>query len=238
MLQFQTVTASAAKFEMPLPAAPALAALRGRRISIRSRIIVWVFTARRIAGLNQADFQHESGFDRAETGDGTAHAAQVAGLFREHNRALIAFLASRLDSVAEAQEVAQEAYVRLLRLEHPEQVGFLRAYLFRIASNLAVDRLRQRNVRADAAEEELFEEWLDAPIPERRALAIDRLRLVREALRELPRKTSAAFVMHAIDGQGFDAIARSMKLTERMVRYHVARAMAHCRAHLDAQEDA
>jgi len=28
-----------------------------------------------------------------------------------------------------------------------------------------------------------------------------------------------------------------MKLTERMVRYHVARAMAHCRARLDAQED-
>jgi RNA polymerase sigma-70 factor (ECF subfamily) len=139
--------------------------------------------------------------------------------------------------MAEAQEVAQEAYVRLLRLEHPEQVGFLRAYLFRIASNLAVDRLRARSVRADAAEDELFEEWLDTPVPERRALAVDQLRLVREALRELPRKTSAAFVMHAIEGKGFDAIARTMKLTERMVRYHVARAMAHCRARLDAQED-
>jgi RNA polymerase sigma factor (sigma-70 family) len=187
--------------------------------------------------LNQADFQHESSSEHPQNTGDAAHAAQVAGLFREHNRALIAFLASRLDSVAEAQEVAQEAYVRLLRLENPEQVGFLRAYLFRIASNLAVDRLRQRNVRSDAAEEELFEEWLDTPVPERRALAVDQLRLVREALRELPRKTSAAFVMHAIEGRGFDAIARTMKLTERMVRYHVARAMAHCRARLDEQEN-
>jgi len=188
-------------------------------------------------GLSQADFQHESERERPRADEAAAHAAQVANLFREHNRALIAFLSSRLDSMAEAQEVAQEAYVRLLRLEHPEQVGFLRAYLFRIASNLAVDRLRARSVRADAAEDELFEEWLDTPMPERRALAVDQLRLVREALRELPRKTSAAFVMHAIEGKGFDAIARTMKLTERMVRYHVARAMAHCRAHLDAQED-
>lgn len=186
--------------------------------------------------LSQADFQHESEREPLHEAGGGTHAAQVVGLFREHNRALIAFLSSRLDSLAEAQEVAQEAYVRLLRLEHPEQVGFLRAYLFRIASNLAVDRLRQRNVRAEAAEEELFEQWLDTPVPERRALAVDQLRLVREALRELPRKTSAAFVMHAIEGQGFDAIARTMKLTERMVRYHVARAMAHCRARLDAQE--
>ena len=185
--------------------------------------------------MNPANFQHES--ERGRESGGEAHAAQVACLFREHNRALIAFLSSRLDSMAEAQEVAQEAYVRLLRLEHPEQVGFLRAYLFRIASNLAINRLRARSVRADAAEDELFEEWLDTPAPERRALAVDQLRLVREALRELPRKTSAAFVMHAIEGKGFDAIARTMKLTERMVRYHVARAMAHCRAHLDAQEE-
>ena len=131
--------------------------------------------------MNPANFQHES--ERGRESGGEAHAAQVACLFREHNRALIAFLSSRLDSMAEAQEVAQEAYVRLLRLEHPEQVGFLRAYLFRIASNLAIDRLRARSVRADAAEDELFEEWLDTPAPERRALAVDQLRLVREALR-------------------------------------------------------
>lgn len=185
--------------------------------------------------MNPGNFQHET--EHRDAGSGEAHAAQVASLFREHNRALIAFLSSRLDSAAEAQEVAQEAYVRLLRLEHPEQVGFLRAYLFRIASNLAIDRLRQRNVRAETAEEEVFEEWLEAPVPERRALAVDQLRLVREALRELPRKTSAAFVMHVIEGRDFDAIARTMKLTERMVRYHVARAMAHCRARLDAQEE-
>ncbi|MBO9664772.1 RNA polymerase sigma factor [Dokdonella sp.] len=191
--------------------------------------------------VNPATSQPELERARPAAGADAAHAAQVARLFSEHNRTLIAFLSSRLDSVAEAQEVAQEAYVRLLRLEHPEQVGFLRAYLFRIASNLAVDRLRQRNARADTDQDEpladLFEEWLAAPAPERRALAADQLRIVREALRELPRKTSAAFVMHAIEGCGFDVIAQTMQLSERMVRYHVARAMAHCRERLDAEEN-
>jgi RNA polymerase sigma factor (sigma-70 family) len=186
--------------------------------------------------LIEPDRQHEVE-SAPPASPAAAHAAEVAGLFREHNRTLIAFLRSRLDSLAEAQEIAQEAYVRLLRLERPEQVGFLRAYLFRIAQNLVVDRLRQRSVRDQAPDEELFAEWLETPAPERRALAADQLRSVREALRELPRKTAAAFVLHVIEGRDFAAIARSMHLTERMVRYHVARALAHCRARLDAEEE-
>ena len=74
---------------------------------------------------------------------------RIADLFREHNRALVAFLQCRLHSLSDAQEVAQEAYVRLVTMDKPEQVDSLRAYLFRIASNLAVDRLRARQVRAD-----------------------------------------------------------------------------------------
>ena len=188
--------------------------------------------------LTSTERQNEIAQDRIEPSDAASpHAAQVAGLFREHNRTLIAFLSSRLDSLAEAQEVAQEAYARLLRLEHPEQVGFLRAYLFRIASNLAVDRLRMRHVRAETPGDEAIEDCFETPAPERRVLAADQLRVVREALRELPPKTSAAFVMHIIEGRDFAIIAREMKLTERMVRYHVARALAHCRARVDAWEE-
>jgi DNA-directed RNA polymerase specialized sigma24 family protein len=46
-----------------------------------------------------------------------ARAAEISQLFREHNRALVLFLASRLKDMQAAREVAQEAYVRLLQLE-------------------------------------------------------------------------------------------------------------------------
>jgi RNA polymerase sigma-70 factor (ECF subfamily) len=55
-------------------------------------------------------------------------------------------------------------------------------------------------------------------------------------LRELPAKTARAFVMHVIDGREISAIARAMKISERMVRYHVAHALAHCRARVDEPE--
>lgn len=165
-----------------------------------------------------------------------AHALRIAELFREHNRVLVAFLQSRLHSLSDAQEVAQEAYVRLVTLARPEQVDSLRAYLFRIAANLAVDRLRMRKVRNDHPIELPEEELHVAPLPERHAIAARQLHEVHKALRELPAKTGRAFVMHVIDGCDIGAIARAMKISERMVRYHVANALAHCRARVDELE--
>lgn len=170
-----------------------------------------------------------------------AHAERVAALYREHNRALIAYLQCRLNSLSDAQELAQEAYLRMLTLEHPEQVDSLRAYLFRIATNLAMDRLRTRKVRNETGQndmpiEHVAEDLHLAPVPERHVSAIEQFRGLRRALRELPAKTSQAFVMHAIEGRDFRVIAQAMKLSERMVRYHVANALAHCRARADEPE--
>lgn len=165
-----------------------------------------------------------------------AFAMRIADLFRDHNRALVAFLQCRLHSMSDAQEVAQEAYVRLVTMERPEQVDSLRAYLFRIASNLAVDRLRARQVRADHPLDAPDEDLHLAPIPERHVHATGQLQQLHKALRELPAKTGRAFVMHVIDGCEISAIARAMKISERMVRYHVAHALAHCRARVDEPE--
>ena len=164
------------------------------------------------------------------------NAKRVAELFREHNRALVAFLQCRLGSLSDAQEVAQEAYVRLVTHERLEQVDSLRAFLYRVASNLAVDRLRMRQVRNDHPIEMPSEDLHLAPVPERHVAASEQLHTLRQALRELPSKTSRAFVMHVIDGSDIGVIARAMKISERMVRYHVANALAHCRARVDEPE--
>jgi len=161
------------------------------------------------------------------------NAADMAVLFREYNRALVAFLQCRLGSLADAQEVAQETWLRMLALERPEQIDSPRAFLFRIAGNLAIDRLRMRKLRDAPSVEEIPEpahELHLAPVPERHAMAFGQWRELQSALRELPGKTSRAFVLYAIEGRDFEAIAQTMKLSARMVRYHVTRALAHCRA--------
>ena len=166
----------------------------------------------------------------------SAHVSDIEKLFRDHNRALIAFLQCRLNSLSDAQEVAQEAYLRMLTMDNREEVDSLRGYLFKVAGNLAIDRLRKRKVRGDFAIVHAQGEPVDEQSPDHHAMAVEQVAGLRHALRELPTKASQAFVMHVIEGRDFGSVAQTMKLSERMVRYHVANALAHCRARVDEKE--
>jgi len=156
------------------------------------------------------------------------HAEKVAALYREHHGALVAFLQCRLNSRADAQEIAQEVYVKLLAMSGMAHIDSPRAFLFRMATNLSVDYLRKRAVRSGQPREPQDEDWQAAPLPEQHAWAAQQWKRVQAALRELPAKTSRAFVLHVVEGRDFATVAREMKLSERMVRYHVSHALAHC----------
>jgi RNA polymerase sigma-70 factor (ECF subfamily) len=179
------------------------------------------------------------------TGQGDAHngaaqpedrarAERVERLFREHNEALIRFLQARLGSFQEAREVAQEAYVRLLSLDEPEAVGYLRAFLFKTASNLAIDRRRRRIMDSRAMELPLFREFADARTPERQVAGTQQVERLTRLLAAMPVKCRQAFVLNRFDGMDVASISRELGLSERMVQKYIARALLYCRAGVDA----
>lgn len=157
----------------------------------------------------------------------------IERLFREHNEALIRFLLPRLRSRQAALEVAQEAYVRLLSLDQPGAVSYLRSFLFKTAANLAVDWLRRDHVHSRAMETPLFREFTDNRTPERAAAGAQEVKQLGELLMALPPKCRQAFVLNRFHGMEFSAVAAQMKLSERMVRTYVVRALLHCRANLE-----
>ena len=63
----------------------------------------------------------------------------VGQLFEEQSTPLLRYLAARFGNVDEAREVAQEAWLRMFRLDTPEQLDNPKAFLFQTASNLAID---------------------------------------------------------------------------------------------------
>lgn len=171
----------------------------------------------------------------AAAGSSPERADLIARLFREQNETLIRFLALRLRSQQEAKEVAQEAYVRLLKLDQPGAVSFLRAFLFKTAANLAVDRIRrEQTARRIARETGFFEELGSGPGPEQSANDAQELELAERLIDELPAKCRRAFLLHKVYGLDFPDIAKQMGLGERMVRTYVVRALLYCRAGLDA----
>lgn len=162
----------------------------------------------------------------------------VGRLFREHNRALVSFLRAKLHNDHEAREVAQEAYVRLLQLDSPGVVSFLQAYLFKIAANIAVDRIRHQVVRDRTMNETaaVFEEADESSSPERGLLAREELRRISAAMQSLPSKCREAFAMHVLQDRPLGEVAAEMNLSKRMVRYYIVRGLAVCKGVRDGNE--
>lgn len=158
-------------------------------------------------------------------------------LMKEFNQALVRMLQLRLGSYEDAREIAQEAYAKLLVVGNDKVVSYHRAYLFRIAQNLATDLLRKR-AYMELPESDDLGLWRDpAANPERSARVaqiVDRLPAI---LAELPHNCTEAFRLVRIKQLSFAEAATRMGLTERMVRIHVARALAYCQQYLDGITD-
>src|SRR3546814_2549846 len=77
----------------------------------------------------------------------TIHARTVDALYRSHHRPLVCYLRARLPSHEDAEELAQEAFARVLALDDMSCIENLEGYLFCVATNLVMERARRRHVR-------------------------------------------------------------------------------------------
>lgn len=155
--------------------------------------------------------------------------------FRENYADLLRFLTRRTGDATRAADVAQDTYVRLatlsptaLRVDNP------RAYVYRVAGNLAIDtQRRERRIAHDFTFVEAAEAVPDpSPTPEAAALARERLRLLEAALGELPFKPRLALLLNRVEGRTFAEIAAELGVSESMVAKYIARALRHCRDRL------
>jgi RNA polymerase sigma factor (sigma-70 family) len=190
--------------------------------------------------MEEADQQQPMSCDEVES-HVESTAAVVSELFREHNRVLVGYLRSRLGSLQEAKEVAQEAYVRVLQLHEPGAPGLLRAYLFKTAANLAVDRLRHRRVRQRSEEQpQLFEELNttsgDLDDPAEQLLAREQADQLLRFLQELPTKCQQVMNLHRFEGISQRDVAVRLGISERMVRRYVTYAMVFCHLRLEGMK--
>lgn len=167
---------------------------------------------------------------------GDASRTTLSQLFREHNRMLVAFLIGRLHSVHEAREVAQEAYVRLLQLKQPSTPSMLRAYLFKTATHLAIDRLRHRAVQRSHQGAELLRGLggdRGSGDPAVQLEAREQSLQLLGFLEELPGKCRQVFDLHRIQELTQPEVGARLGLSDRMVRRYVTYAMVYCRLRLD-----
>ena len=177
---------------------------------------------------NEAENEIGSAEKPPPDSDTRARAEEVSRLFREHNRALVNFVLTRVANEQEAKEIAQEAYVRLLQLDQTVAVSYLRWYLFKIAKHIATDRYRQHRIRTRLDQQDIFLDLDLASPTENSVMAADELARLMSALKELPAKTQKAFLLHKLRGLSTLEVAAHLDITDRMVRFHLKKALSYC----------
>lgn len=149
-------------------------------------------------------------------------------------------LARRFGSPLLAEEVVQETWLKLRLARGGPEVTKPRAYLFRIATNLALDHLRAERARNHHVGEQPESEPA-APAgcaPDALLDAHQRLDLVREAVAELPPRCRQVFELHKFDELSHLEIAERLGISRNMVEKHVIRGLSHCRQRVSAAVDA
>ena len=160
----------------------------------------------------------------------------VSRLSRLYGAQLQRFLERMLGSKDVAEDVAQEAYLKLYRLSRPDEVMSPRAFLFDVATKLAINRLRE--ARAEAAVAGAQVEMNDVPDesarPDRRAVLDEAMQRLTRIIEELQPSLRQVFVMRFVTQLPRQEIADQLHISIGAVEQRLTRALTHCRQRLAA----
>lgn len=224
---------------MQQPLAVAWDARRDARPSARApRWLPWrpwrFFALRsdRVTG-DQATPQSAQAQDYSADATPSDPARGFEAFYRQHERAIFGYLWRMTGDEQTANDLTQETFFRAWR-QFQKLLGYERpeAWLFRVASNLALNERRHQRVAGPAAslhDAQRADGDHAAQFAERTALA--------NALAGLPAQQRAAFILREIYGQSCDEIAETLGLSRAAAKMTLSRARARLRA-LYLKEDA
>ena len=174
-----------------------------------------------------ADPVRDALIERARKGDPRA----FDELARGEERALYRHAARIVGPGADAEDVVQDAFLSAWRSIRSFEGTSFRAWLFRIVTNRALDKVRSRKRRAELPLEPADDEevtWAEpaAPGPELVDLAASReaLVVVEEALATIPEEQRAALLLRDVEGFAYEEIAMMTSVEIGTVKSRIHRA--------------
>jgi RNA polymerase sigma-70 factor (ECF subfamily) len=160
-----------------------------------------------------------------------ASAAVLASLDRQYRRVLMSYFCRRVSSAAEAEDLTQDVFERVLLTMQAGPIGNAEALLFRIAVNLLRDRARRLRTRGPTQpfhSEEMadFAEVLAADLsPERVVIGERTLQEVDAILRGLGERTRAVFYLHRLERLKVREIANVYGMSVSAIEKQLAKAL-------------
>ena len=180
---------------------------------------------------------------RTKDGDEEAFAALV----QNYQNRLVAVFYHMLRDQESAEDLAQEAFLRIYRSRHSYQpTAKFSTWLFRIAGNLASNSRRSKGRRREVPlnirdsgplgprpEEQLIAEK-SGMMPNRQLARREVQAMVQDALKELNDRQRMALLLHKFEGMSYADIGESMEMSPAAVKSLLSRARENLRGKLEA----
>lgn len=162
---------------------------------------------------------------------------ELAACFAEYRAEIFRFLLRVVECEHTAQDLTQDTYLRLIDHRQEQEIANPRAYIYRIANNLALDHLRAQKRRGpilDHAElPENFGDENSTANPQTILLNQQQLALLNKAIQVLPGTTQDVFIRSRFLGQTHEQIAKELGISKSWVEKNIIEALTHCRKALD-----
>lgn len=165
--------------------------------------------------------------------EGETSEVDLATLLETYSPLLFRIAHSVLRSRAEAEDVVQDVFLRVIKHRHSLMtVRDVRVWLIRIAWNLAVDR--RRRIRPEQLDDSFAESLVASNVPADKAFdQAQRMRAVLYELERLPKGERHVLLLAAIEEMGMAEIAEVLGRSESAVRALLFRARTRLRKRLE-----
>lgn len=164
----------------------------------------------------------------------------VSSIATRYGERLRSFLSKRLRNEADAPDLAQEVFLRLMRVKHDETIRSPEAYLFTVASHvLNQHTLKQSTTPPSVDISELFSDLqlTSSDDPASTADIAQRIEQLERLLKELPPKVSTTLMLHRFAGFSIEEIGDQLGVARPTAKKYLARALLHVRdGHKDAAD--
>jgi RNA polymerase sigma-70 factor (ECF subfamily) len=151
----------------------------------------------------------------------------------QYKRQLHTYLLRRLGKAQNVDDLAQEVYLRLLRIDDADYMRTPLAYLYRVASNVLSDwneiEQREGHVTADSGEIDRWSESPEAAWPENPADRLELTEQIERALAQLPPLQATILVLFEQEGLTYQEIAKELEISVHTVEKYLTVARARIR---------
>lgn len=158
--------------------------------------------------------------------------SDLVDIFVAHRSQLCHMATKILGSRDRAEDVVQDAYLKVMDAKTVFVVKQPAAYVFRIVRNLAIDHYRRAALESGVFTDE--EEGQNVPssvsaTPEALSISRQQLGLVARALDQLPERTRRVFELYRVGGHTQREIAQMLDVSPTLVNFMIRDALDHCR---------